>query len=111
MTDTITTLAAIGIDLGDKDAHYACLNEEGKFTEEGTVAMTPAGLRKHFAKLPRTRIAIEAGAQSRWIAREVDGLEKWTRSGEVDGLNRPSAIRPFSSRSGREVDGLEKWTA
>ncbi|MCX6123304.1 MAG: hypothetical protein NTV34_00920 [Proteobacteria bacterium] len=36
MTDTITTLTAIGIDLGDKDAHYACLNEEGKFTEEGT---------------------------------------------------------------------------
>jgi transposase len=71
MTDTITTLAAIGIDLGDKDAHYACLNEEGKFTEEGTVAMTPAGLRKHFAKLPRTRIAIEAGAQSRWIAKAL----------------------------------------
>jgi len=71
MTDIITTLAAIGIDLGDKDARYACLNEEGTFTEEGTVAMTPAGLRKHFAKIPRTRIAIEAGAQSRWIAKTL----------------------------------------
>ena len=58
MTDIITNLAATGIDLGDKDARYACLNEEGKFTEEGTVAITPAGLRKHFAKIPRTRIAI-----------------------------------------------------
>jgi hypothetical protein len=71
LTDVITTLAAIGIDLGDKDARYASLNEEGKFTEEGTVAMTPEGLRKHFAKLPRTRIAIEVGAQSRWIAKTL----------------------------------------
>lgn len=71
MTDVITTLAAIGIDLGDKDAHYACVNEEGKFTEEGTFAMTPAGVRKHFAKIPRSRIAIEAGAQSRWIAKTL----------------------------------------
>ncbi len=71
MTDPITTLAAIGIDVGDKDARYACLNEEGKFTEEGTVAITPSGLRKHFAKLPRTRIAIEAGAQSLWIAKTL----------------------------------------
>ena len=71
MTDITTTLAVIGIDLGDKDAHYACLNEEGKFTEEGTFAMTPAGVRKHFAKIPRSRIAIEAGAQSRWIAKSL----------------------------------------
>ena len=74
MTDIITTLAAIGIDLGDKDACYACLNEEGKFTEEGTVTMTAAGIRKHFAKIPRTRFAIEAGAQSRLIAKTLGEL-------------------------------------
>jgi len=61
----------IGIDLGDKHACYACLNEEGKFIEEGTLAMTPAGLRKHFAKIPQSRIAIEAGEQSRWIAKSL----------------------------------------
>ena len=71
MTDATTTLAAIGIDLGDKDARYACLNQGGTFTEEGTVAMTPAGLRKHFAEIPRTRIAIKAGSQSRWIAKTL----------------------------------------
>jgi len=31
--------------------------------------MTPAGLRKHFAKIPRSRITIEAGAQSRWLSK------------------------------------------
>jgi hypothetical protein len=34
--------------------------------------MTPAGLQKHFAKLPRTQIAIEAGAQCRWECRQPD---------------------------------------
>ena len=71
MTDITTTLAAIGIDPGHKDTWYADLNEIGKFTEEGTGAMTPAGLRKHLAKLTRSRIAIEAGAQSRWIAKTL----------------------------------------
>ncbi len=71
MTGTITTLAATRIDLGNKAAHYAYLNEEGKLTEEATVAITPAGLRKHFAKIPRTRIATEAGAQFRRIAKTL----------------------------------------
>jgi len=50
LTVIATAVAAIGIDLGDKDARYACLKEEGKFTEEGTVAMTPAGLLEHLHK-------------------------------------------------------------
>jgi hypothetical protein len=98
LTDTVTTLAATGIDLGDKDAHYACLNEEGKFTEEGTVAMTPAGLRKHFAKLPRTRIAIEAGAQSRWIAKALGEFEHEVIvecQRIVSSLTRPTRVFPF----------------
>jgi transposase len=74
MQDIITSPSAIGIDLGDTDAHYAFLNEEGKLMEEGRFAMTSAGLRKTFAELPRTRIAIEAGAQSRWIAKLLGEL-------------------------------------
>lgn len=69
MKDTNTRIASIGIDLGDTDAYYAMLNEAGVFAEEGRVAMTPAGIRKTFATLPPTRIALEAGAQSRWIAK------------------------------------------
>jgi hypothetical protein len=85
MPNTITTITAIGIDLGDTDdwryrrlaiqtigdtdAHYAFLNQEGKLVEEGRVAMTPAGLRKAFFGNPNTRIALEAGAQSRWISK------------------------------------------
>ena len=46
MTDITTTLDAFGIDPGDKDAYYACLNEKGKFTEEGTVALIPANSKQ-----------------------------------------------------------------
>jgi hypothetical protein len=69
MKDTNTRISSIGIDLGDTDAYYAMLNEAGVFAEEGRVAMTPAGIRKTFATPPPTRIALEAGAQSRWIAK------------------------------------------
>jgi hypothetical protein len=35
MTDVITTVSAIGIDLGDRDAYYVCLDEGGEKVEEG----------------------------------------------------------------------------
>jgi transposase len=74
MPDVITAIAAIGIDLGDTDAFYAILNGEGKLMEEGRVAMTPAGIRRMFSVVEPARIAIEAGAQSRWIAKLLEEL-------------------------------------
>jgi len=74
MPNAITSIAAIGIDLGDTDACYATLNGDGQLMEEGRVAMTPAGIRKMFAGVPSARIAIEAGAQSRWIAKLLGEL-------------------------------------
>jgi hypothetical protein len=52
------------------------LNENGELMEEGRIGLTPAILKK---TLPSTkvRIAIEAGAQSRWVSRllkELSGL-------------------------------------
>ena len=73
MLNTITTLSAIGIDLGDKDAYYVCLDQSGREVEEGRIALTTVGLRKTFT-LPKTRIAIEAGAQSRWVSTLLEGL-------------------------------------
>jgi transposase len=67
MKNVITAVSAVGIDLGDKDAHYACLNAEGEVFEEGQIQLTAASLRKTFP-LPAVRIAIEAGAQSRWVS-------------------------------------------
>jgi transposase len=68
MKNLITPVAAIGIDLGDTLAYYACLSNTSELMEEATVRMTPAAFRKTFGAFEPTRIAIEAGAQSRWVA-------------------------------------------
>jgi len=61
------TVVSIGIDLGDLVSHYACLSDTGEIVEAGTVEMKPAKVRRQFAGFEATRIAIEAGAQSRWV--------------------------------------------
>ena len=66
--------ASIGVDLGDEIAYYVCLDENGEPGERGQVKMTPAAMRKTFGSVRRTRIAIEAGAQSRWVSRELEAL-------------------------------------
>src|ERR1700682_5042258 len=63
----------IGIDLGDKMSRYCVVNREGKVVEEGSFRNQASSLAKHFSGEPR-RIALEAGAQSAWISRELKGL-------------------------------------
>lgn len=65
---TAAAAAAIGIDLGDRSSYYACINDAGEIFESGTVEMKPAAFLRLFGSMPVTRIAIEAGAQSRWVA-------------------------------------------
>jgi len=64
MTETI------GIDLGDKLSRYCVLNPEGEVVEEGSFRNQASSIEKHFAGEP-CRIALEAGAQSAWISREL----------------------------------------
>jgi len=59
----------IGIDLGDRYSHYCELDAHGLLVEEGRFSTTAEGLRRRFGTIPRARIAIEAGAQSAWVAR------------------------------------------
>lgn len=67
-------LAAIGIDLGDVWGHYCSLDEEGNIVEEGRVKITRRAMSDHFADLPPTRIAIEAGAQSLWVSEHLSEM-------------------------------------
>ena len=70
MTDasTITANLTIGIDVGDRTSHVCVLDAAGEVIESGTVATKPASLRQRFERCEPTRIAIEAGGQSAWIA-------------------------------------------
>src|SRR3954453_773614 len=63
----------IGIDLGDKVSRYCILDPEGKVVEEGTFRNQASSIAKHFGDQPR-QIALEAGAQSAWISRELKKL-------------------------------------
>jgi transposase len=72
--DIITaTGTAIGIDLGDKDAYCVFLSEKGEVMEESRIALTATALKMTFS-LPPARIALEAGAQSRWVSRLLEEL-------------------------------------
>jgi transposase len=59
----------IGIDLGDRNSSYCIVDERGAVVSEGSVKTTQAGLRAGFGKLQRSRVAIEAGTHSAWVAR------------------------------------------
>ena len=63
----------IGIDLGDKVSRYCMVDQDGEVMEEGTFRNQTSSIEKHFGDRPR-RIALEAGAQSAWISRELKWL-------------------------------------
>jgi transposase len=63
----------IGIDLGDKVSRYCILDATGSAVEEGSFRNQTSSIEKHFAGRP-CRIALEAGAQSAWISRELERL-------------------------------------
>src|SRR5580692_6697937 len=63
----------IGIDLGDKVSRYCIVNPEGEVVEEGSFRNQASSIEAHFGGEPR-RIALEAGAQSAWISRELKRL-------------------------------------
>src|SRR6266566_6580105 len=63
----------IGIDLGDKISRYCIVNQDGEVVEEGSFRNQVSSLEAHFGGESR-RIALEAGAQSAWIGRELKRL-------------------------------------
>ena len=66
---TETGKVTIGVDLGDRYAHFCVLDAEGSIVEEGRIQMTAEHLRRRFDSCARARIAIEAGTHSPWVSR------------------------------------------
>lgn len=57
----------VGIDVGDKVSRYCLLDEAGAVMEEGSFLMTESSVEKHFGRMPGARVALEAGARTRWL--------------------------------------------
>ena len=58
----------IGIDLGDKSSDVCVLDSEGAWKEEFRVSMKPAAVEARFSRMAPSRVALEVGGQSRWVA-------------------------------------------
>lgn len=63
----------VGIDLGDQYSRYCIVDADGEVVEEGRFRNQASSIAKHFGG-ERRRIALEAGAQSAWISRELTRL-------------------------------------
>ncbi len=62
----------IGIDLGDKNSEICVFDEDGEVSKRLRLRMKEAEFQSYFASIPRSAVAIEAGAQSRWVADTVE---------------------------------------
>jgi transposase len=63
-----------GMDLGDRWSFYCVLDESGKVILEQKLATTPEAMNQTFARIPRSRIAMETGTHSPWISRLLTQL-------------------------------------
>src|ERR1700732_2002213 len=61
----------IGLDLGDRTSHYCILDEAGNVILEGNLLTTSNGIRQTLLRIPRSRIALEAGTHAPWVSRQL----------------------------------------
>ena len=64
----------IGLDLGDRSSSYCVLDEAGEVILEQKLPTTPEAMRQTFAKMPRSRVAMETGTHSPWVSRLLKAL-------------------------------------
>jgi transposase len=62
----------IGIDLGDKNSDVCVLDQGGEIGKQFKVRMKAEAFQEYFASIPRSRVALEAGGQSRWVAEVIE---------------------------------------
>ena len=65
--------SVVGIDLGDRTS-TDCVYHPGVVVDWFEFAMTPAGVRSAFEGTAFRAIALEAGAHSGWVTRELRDL-------------------------------------
>jgi len=65
----------IGLDLGDRSSRYCVLDQAGKIALEQEVETRREALQKRFGALAGSRIALEAGTHSGWVARLLQGWD------------------------------------
>lgn len=72
MTNDITTMLTVGIDLGDRRSEVCVLGSDGEVKRRFGVATTREGLEKKLGDLVRARVVIEVGTHSPWVSRWLE---------------------------------------
>jgi transposase len=62
----------IGMDLGDKHCDVCVLGPDGKLNKQFRLAMKRADVLQYFGSVGHSRVALEAGGQSRWVAEAIE---------------------------------------
>jgi transposase len=64
----------IGMDLGDKFTYYCVLDEAGDVMVEQKLPTIQPAMKQAFGRIPRSRVALETGAHSPWVSRQLTQL-------------------------------------
>jgi transposase len=64
----------VGLDLGDRYSCYCVLDEAGEIALEQKLPTTPEAMKKIFARMSRSRVAMETGTHSPWVSRALTEL-------------------------------------
>jgi transposase len=64
----------VGMDLGDQFTYYCLLDEAGEVMVEQKLPTTKPAMKQVFGRMPRSRVALETGAHSPWVSRQLTQL-------------------------------------
>src|SRR5579864_7487608 len=64
----------IGMDLGDRFTYYCVLDEAGEVMVEQKLPTTRQAMKQVFSRMPSSRVALETGAHSPWVSRQLTQL-------------------------------------
>jgi transposase len=64
----------IGMDLGDQSTYYCVLDEAGEVMVEQKLPTTKQAMKHVFGTMPSSRVALETGAHSPWVSRQLTQL-------------------------------------
>src|ERR1700691_6299424 len=64
----------IGMDLGDRFTYYCVLDEAGEVMVEQKLPTTRPAIKQAFGRMPSSRVALETGAHSPWVSRQLTEL-------------------------------------
>ena len=101
----------IGIDLGDKNSDVCVLNPGGEVDKQFRLRMKEEAFQEYFASIPRSRVAVEAGATGGWwhyvgLQGEIIGIDHFGASAPAKDL-----FKAYGFTAEHVVEAIEKVLA